>query len=55
LRRLPFLGLLVGIAGLIVHWVADPSKFTGNVVMACGLIFTFVTGVRSMITARRAT
>jgi hypothetical protein len=116
LRHLPFLGLLVGIAGLLVQWIADPSKFdgnpfppgiafiagagllmfgtarwwwhpvfgvliafwivgvgtlanqlppqlaspnagtvTGNVVMACGLIFTFVTGIRAMIKARRAT
>ena len=52
-----FAGLLAGILGLVVQWIADPAKFakgaaTFGVVFPPGIAFILVAGVLSLVTAR---
>ena len=51
-----FAGLLVGIAGLVIQWSADPSKFAENrtfgVTFPPGIAFIAAAGLLTLITAR---
>ncbi|MGA8116631.1 MAG: hypothetical protein WCA46_23580 [Actinocatenispora sp.] len=52
-----FAGLLVGIFGLVVQWLADPSKFAGagqsfGVSFPPGIVFIAVSGLLMLVTAR---
>jgi hypothetical protein len=44
-------GLVIGIAGLIIQWIADPAKFAGDV-FPPGIAFIAGSGVLMLITAR---
>lgn len=44
-----FAGLLIGIAGLLVQWVADPAKFGG---FPPGIAFVVGAGLLTLVTAR---
>ena len=50
-------GLLVGIAGLIIQWFADPSKFAAasdsfGISFPPGILFILASGVLVLLTAR---
>ncbi|WP_067490445.1 hypothetical protein [Actinomadura hibisca] len=49
-------GLLVGIAGLVIQWIADPDKFadalSSFVVVPPGILFIAVAGLLTLLTAR---
>lgn len=52
-----FIGLLVGIAGLVVQWIAQPSKFAGaagtfGVSIPPGILFIAAAGLLALLTAR---
>jgi hypothetical protein len=54
---LTFFGLLVGIAGLIIQWIADPKKFAGaegtfGVSFPPGIAVIIVFGLLMLFTAR---
>ncbi|MEU7872486.1 hypothetical protein [Dactylosporangium sp. NPDC049140] len=48
--RLALAGLAVGIAGLVVQWIADPVKFGG---FPPGIAFIAVCGTLTAVLARR--
>lgn len=50
-------GLLVGIVGLLIQWLADPAKFAGakatfSLPFPPGILFIVVFGLLSLVTAR---
>lgn len=50
-------GLLVGVAGLVIQWIADPAKFAGaegtfGVSFPPGIAFILVFGLLTLLTAR---
>lgn len=52
-----FGGLLVGIVGLLIQWLADPAKFAGakatfGLPFPPGILFIAVFGALSLVTAR---
>ncbi|GAA1671863.1 hypothetical protein GCM10009765_21580 [Fodinicola feengrottensis] len=52
-----FAGLLIGISGLIVQWIATPSKFAGDggvfgISIPPGILFIAACGVLVVLTAR---
>jgi hypothetical protein len=52
-----FAGLLVGIAGLVIQWFADPSKFAEavppfGVAFPPGILFIIAFGLLTLLTAR---
>jgi hypothetical protein len=52
-----FAGLLVGIGGLVIQWIADPSKFADaqrsfGVAFPPGIAFIVVAGLLTLVTAR---
>jgi len=52
-----FAGLLVGIAGLVVQWAADPAKFSAaqgffGLAFPPGILFIVVAGLLMLATAR---
>lgn len=52
-----FAGLLVGIAGLVVQWFADPPKFAEavpplGVAFPPGIVFIIASGLLTLLTAR---
>lgn len=50
---LVYAGLLVGVLGLIIQWVADPSKFDdGSVKVPPGILFILGFGVLMLVTGR---
>jgi hypothetical protein len=54
---LAFAGLLVGIAGLLVQWVADPAKFSAaqgffGLAFPPGILFIVLAGLLMLATAR---
>lgn len=54
---LAFAGLLVGIVGLVVQWVADPAKFSGaegsfGISFPPGILFIAAFGLLMFLTAR---
>jgi hypothetical protein len=48
--RLALWGLAVGVAGLVIQWIADPPKFNP---FPPGIIFIVVSGVLVILTVRR--
>jgi hypothetical protein len=44
-------GLLIGIAGLIIQWLADPAKFAGDA-FPPGIAFIAASGLLMLVTAR---
>jgi hypothetical protein len=44
-------GLLIGIAGLIIQWIADPAKFAGDP-FPPGIAFIAAAGLLMVVTAR---
>ena len=46
-----FAGLLIGVAGLIIQWFADPTKFAGDP-FPPGIAFVVASGVLMLVTAR---
>ncbi|MBF9070078.1 hypothetical protein [Streptacidiphilus fuscans] len=54
---LAFAGLLVGIVGLVVQWIADPAKFSGaegsfGISFPPGILFIVAFGLLMFLTAR---
>ena len=52
-----FAGLLVGVAGLVIQWFADPSKFAEalppfGVAFPPGIMFIIASGLLMLLTAR---
>jgi hypothetical protein len=52
-----FTGLLIGIAGLVIQWFADPSKFAEalpplGVVFPPGIVFIIASSLLMLLTAR---
>ena len=55
--RITVAGLLVGIAGLVIQWIADPAKFSGaegtfGVSFPPGIAFILAFGLLMLSTAR---
>jgi hypothetical protein len=48
-----YAGLLIGVVGLIIQWIADPSKFDeGSVPVPPGILFILAFGVLMLLTSR---
>lgn len=50
---LSYAGLLIGVVGLIIQWIADPAKFDdGSVKFPPGILFILGFGVLMLVTSR---
>jgi len=52
-----FAGLLIGIAGLVIQWIANPAKFAGaedsfGIAFPPGIVFVLGAGLLTLVTAR---